>query len=596
MGAGVIATERPSSATPKRRTQGGRVIRFMEEYCCIPEGDLIGQPFIVPNWWRARLNEMFELKPQACDICGEVTTFRERGPGDGYICQVCTQVLEFVPPEERRYSEALIGVPKKNIKTSILAGVGLYFMIADNDPSALVISAAASEEQGANLLYGSAKIMCELSEPLKQLTVPFDKEITVPSLPRARMRNVASKAGTQDGQNIKALLADELHEWTGQRGRNLWTVLAGGTGTRFNAMRIAITTAGYDQESLCFEKYEYGKKVRAGEIDDPSLYFYWLEAPEDSDYRDPKIWALVNPLLGISVRESYIADRVKREPESVVRRYNCNMWVSGEEIWIPTGAWEKCLATDLDLDPDLPTDVGIDIAKTIDSSALAICQAHDMRPLTCPLCGEMAEFESHGEDDGYLCSVCSEMIDEPPPDVRYVFRGTVWENPYPLHHSLHDDWRMNNNLVMDECRDLFKRFPVPSCEIDGETKPGPAFGFDPWRFRKEAETLTGEGLAMVEFPQTDARMIPVSQGFYESIMKGQAAHNGDARFKRHVQAVTAEAKPRGWRMSKPAGSKRKIDWAIAAGIAKYLAETEKAPTPRRSVYETRGLEVIGRRR
>jgi len=586
----VATPTRTAGAAPKRRTQGGRVIRFIEQHCVIPDGDLIGQPFKVHPWWRARINEIFELQPQVCALCGEVTSYTERGPDDGYVCAVCTQVLESVPPEARRYSEVLIGIAKKNIKTSIMAALGLYFMIADGDPSALVISAAASEEQGANLLYGSAKIMCEKSPTLQQLTEPYDKEIIVPSLPRARMRNVASKAGTQDGQNIKVLLADELHEWLGTRGRNLWTVLSGGTGARFNAMRLAITTAGFDQDSLCYEKYEYGKKVNAGEIDDPGFYCFWLEAPEDSDYRDPKVWAMTNPLLGVSVLESYIRDRVKRDPESVVRRYNTNMWVSGEEIWVPNGAWDKCFSP-LDLDPKLPTGVGIDIAKNIDSSALGIAQRHEMPPI-CPRCGELATFTEQGPGDGYVCSVCSEDLEEPPPEVRYVLNGTIWENPYPEHHSLHADWRMNNNLVMDECRRLFADFPVPSCEIDGEIKPGPAYGFDPWRFRTEASTLAGEGLAMIEFPQNDARMIPVSQSFFEAILKGVIAQNGDPKFKRHVHNVTADQKPRGWRMSKPNGSKRKIDWAIAAGIARFLAEFSKA-VPTTSAYEDHDLIVVG---
>jgi hypothetical protein len=60
-----------------------------------------------------------------------------------------------------------------------------------------------------------------------------------------------------------------------------------------------------------------------------------------------------------------------------------------------------------------------------------------------------------------------------------------------------------------------------------------------------------------------------------------------------VEQVTADQKPRGWRMSKPAGSTRKIDAAIAAAIACYCAVTHEAPVVRRSVYEDRGIIVLG---
>lgn len=590
----MIATS-SRQAPPKKRTQGPRVVRFIEENCVHPDGEWIGQKLVLHPWWKQRIFELFELRPQVCTICGEASSFEPRGDQaqDGYRCRVCTGVLDALPPDERRFTEALIGTPKKNAKSTVLAGLGLYFLLADNDPAALVISAACSEQQGKNLLYGSAKTMCQKSEPLKQLTEAFESEILVPSLERARMQNVTSAVGSNDGANIKALLADELHEWTGQKGRNLWTVLSGGTGARFNAMSLAITTAGHDQDSLCYEKYEYGQRVQSGQIDDDSFYFHWVSAPEDCDHRDPKMWAIANPLLDVSVRSSYIADRAKRTPESDVRRYHLNQWVAGADIWIPYGAWDDCRSA-LHVDTSKPLYVGIDIAKNIDSSALATCQAHDMRPLVCPACENIgAEFEPVGQkaEDGYRCSLCQMVLNDPPPAIRFVLGGVIWENPYADNDGLHDSWRMNNNLVMDACRDLFGRFPAPSCQIEDEIKPGPMFGFDPWRFRPEAETLTGEGLAMVEFPQSDTRMIPASQDFFEAIMKTEAAHDGNPDFKRHVQNVTADAKPRGWRMSKPHGSKRKIDWAIAAAIALHLAKVTAVPVAQHSIYESRGVLV-----
>ena len=66
---------------------------------------------------------------------------------------------------------------------------------------------------------------------------------------------------------------------------------------------------------------------------------------------------------------------------------------------------------------------------------------------------------------------------------------------------------------------------------------------------------------------------------------------GDPVLKRQVEQVTADQKPRGWRMSKPVGSTRKIDAAIAAAIAVYCAETTSPPEPPRSMYAD-GHDVI----
>src|SRR5712691_7598881 len=128
------------------KTQGSRVVKFIEANCCHPDGPLIGQPLVIHPFWKQIFYELFEVIDDGED-------------GD-----------------RRRYSEAYISVPKKNAKTTCLAALGLYFLLADGDPAAFVVSAAASEDQGSNLLFGSAKTMCELSPTLKRLTRPFEKE------------------------------------------------------------------------------------------------------------------------------------------------------------------------------------------------------------------------------------------------------------------------------------------------------------------------------------------------------------------------------------------------------------------------------------
>jgi phage terminase large subunit-like protein len=514
------ATRSTSSSTPstKKRSQGWKVIRWIEEFCVHTNGEWIGKPFHVLDWQKRLILALFEV-------------------GDDDL---------------RIYRWALIGLPKKNGKTELAAALGLYFLIGDGEPSPLVVCAAASEEQ-ADLVYNAAKTMCEMSEPLSQITECYDKEILVPSIPGAKLLRVAAAAGTNDGKNIHAVICDELHEWVPPKGDKVWNVLTNGTGARRQPMVLQVTTAGYDIDgTVCGQQYTKCKAIQNGQIDDGRYFFYWVEAPEGSDYRDPEVWKAANPSFGVLVHADFFRDQLGKKTESVFRRYFLNQWVMTEEIWIQYGVWDAC-ESDLDLDAALPIYVGIDIAKNIDSSALVVAQKQEE---------------------------------------RFVVRATVWSNPYPLGHSLHDGWRMNNNLVMERCRALRDEFPRAACEIDHVIMPGPMFAYDPYRFREEAEVLTGEGLAMVEFPQHDSRMIPASQAFFEAIMKGRIAHNGDPILKDHVQHVAAEQKPRGWRMSRPTGARHPNDAAIAAAIAVYQAQTTTPPAPKPSVYERRGLLVI----
>ena len=69
-----------------------------------------------------------------------------------------------------------------------------------------------------------------------------------------------------------------------------------GSGARRNPLFIAITTAGvkYDitgEESICYQRWQYGCKVASGEIDDPYFFMSWYGAPDRANYKDPAVWA-----------------------------------------------------------------------------------------------------------------------------------------------------------------------------------------------------------------------------------------------------------------------------------------------------------------
>lgn len=516
-----ITLERPPA---RRLTQGPRVIKWCEANLVHTNGEWIGKPFRFLPWQKPLVYELFEISAKT---------------------------------GLRRYRWAYISVPKKNGKSELAAALALYLLIGDGEPAPLIPVAAASDDQ-ADLVYGAATTMCKMSPTLSQITQVFDKEILVPSIPGAKLKRVAAVAGTNDGQNIHAVICDELHEWQGPKGKAVWTVLTNGTVNRRQPLVIQTTTAGYDLETVCGQQYTYAKRVASGEIDDPRYYSFIVEAPQvwpdgrPVDYRSPETWAAANPSYGVLVTEESLRNQLSK-PESTFRRYFCNQWTNTEQMWLPTGAWDAC-KSDLDLDPALPVSVGVDIALYEDTCAVVAAQ-------------------KQGD--------------------RFVLRARIWANPYPDSHTLHDQFRYNEDEIANYCRELRERFPVAASTRDDEPWAGPDFACDPAYFRDKTRELVGEGLNMIEFPQHDSRMIPASQGLFSLIVGGKIAHDGDPILASHVANVTAEQKPRGaFRMTKPKGSRRKIDAAIAAAIAVTRAQ-EPAPVVRRSVYETRGIVSAG---
>lgn len=417
-------------------------------------------------------------------------------------------------------------MPKKNGKTELAAALGLYFLIGSGEPSPLVVCSAASDEQ-ADLVFGAAKRMCELSPTLSQVTECWEKEITVPSIVGAVLKRVAAVAGTNDGQNVYVVICDELHEWmgaeddtTGRKGRDCWTVLTNGTGARRQPLVLQITTAGYDPRTVCHEQYAYCKRVEKGEIEDDRYHFFWVEAPADSDYKDPKVWEAANPSYGVTVFQEFFEDQVKKKPENTFRRYFLNQWTEAQSAWLPHGSWAGCVDRGVKIPDGAPIYISVDIGTKRDSSAVV---------------------QFWKRDDGKV--VVKAQVFKPKGD------GT------PLELA----------IVEQAIREDAKTYDVRGVI------------YDPWTFEASAQQLSAEGLLLIEFPMSNERTVPASQRLYEAIVTKQIVHDGNPTLAAHVAAGAVKQTERGWRLSK-AKPNRAIDALIALEIGLPTAEAGAGKT------------------
>lgn len=482
-----------------RLTTGNRVISFIETHCVFTTGSWRGKPFRLLPWQKSLLLSLFEVFPDTL---------------------------------LRKYLWALIGTPKKNGKTELVAALALYFLLGDGELDPQIAVAASAEEQ-ANILFNAARTMAELSPTLSQLTERFDKEIYSKLPQGGRMVRVAAAVGSNDGPSWSVVICDELHEWTGPKGRGVWNTLTNGTIARKQPMVLQITTAGVDRDTVCYEQYEYGLKVQSGEIDDPRFFFTWFGVPDESDWRNPEVWKAANPSYGVAVNEAAIRDQMNRKPEGVFRRYFLNQWTEATVLWLPSGAWEALTVPGLELDSESTTWVAIDAATRYDSTAV--------------LAGQW--------QDGKLC-----------------VNSRIWERPIDIATGKpSESWRLPMAELAEHVRDLHIAYNVA------------AIAYDPAYITMLAQELSGDGLPMEEFPQTTSRMAPASQALYELIVSQRLSHPGDSALTRHIKAAAAEATGNGngaWRLVK-SKARRKMDGAIAlamvAALATQAEEKQAAP-------------------
>lgn len=485
---------------PERRGKGPQVIQWIEDHCVYSDGQWIGLQTRLLLWQKIFILALFAL-------------------GEGGI---------------RLFRWCLLGVPKKNGKTQLAAWLALYFLIGDGEPSPLVVCAAASDDQ-ADLVYGAAKICAERSPTLSQICECYDKEILVPSIPGARLKRVAAVSGTNDGQNIYVVICDELHEWIGAKGRNVWTVLTNGTGARREPLVLQITTAGADPgvaigeaETVCGEQYLLGQRILSGEVTDPRYLYCWVSVDDALEYRAPENWELANPSWGTTLPypEAFFRDQLTKKRESEFRRYFLNQWTTTFEAWIPSEVWGSLKVEAVPwFDPERPIFVATDASTKLDSTAHLYAQWTSYDPATRKL----------------------------------RVAAQIWERPAGPDGKPLDEWKLPIADVENRLRDAHQVFRIT------------AAGYDPALFERSAQQLEIEGLPMVEIPQSDARMVPACQATYELIMQGRLEHNGDPVLARHIgSAVAVEAHRGGWRIKK-AGSKARMDAAVALVMAVSLA-------------------------
>jgi phage terminase large subunit-like protein len=107
---------------------------------------------------------------------------------------------------------------------------------------------------------------------------------------------------------------------------------------------------------------------------------------------------------------------------------------------------------------------------------------------------------------------------------------------------------------------------------------------DPFRWARSLQLLDGEGLPILEYPQSPGRMTPATARFYEAVVNGQLTHSGDSRLARHIGNAVLREDARGARLAKERkDSPRRIDAAVAAVMAHDRAAA-LAGTVRHSVY------------
>lgn len=240
----------------------------------------------------------------------------------------------------RQYREVLLIVGKKNGKSLLASGVGLYMLHADGEPGPEIYAVATKRDQ-AKIIWQEAKRMVRKSPALAKRTRSLVAELDS-DWNDGIFKPLASDSDTLDGLNIHCALMDEIHQW--KNGRALFDIIADGVIAREQPMIFETSTAGTIREDIYDDKYEEAERIING-YDDPDGYHdeHFLpliyELDSRNEWTDPDAWIKANPGLGPIKSKKALADKVEKAKANpaLVRNLVCkefNIRETSSEAWL----------------------------------------------------------------------------------------------------------------------------------------------------------------------------------------------------------------------------------------------------------------------
>lgn len=211
----------------------------------------------------------------------------------------------------RQYREAMLYVARKNGKSTLLAGIALYMLVADNEAGAEVYSVATKRDQ-AKLIFDETHNMIKQNRNLLKHIKKRKTDLYFTAT-FSRFEALSKDSGSMDGLNAHCVIIDELH---GIKDRNLYEVMKQSQSARRQPLLIMITTAGTVRECIFDDMYDYACKVCDGTFEDNTFLPVLYELDELEEWTNPQAWQKANPALGTIKKLEDLQTKISRAENS----------------------------------------------------------------------------------------------------------------------------------------------------------------------------------------------------------------------------------------------------------------------------------------
>lgn len=403
-------------STPIFETTGEKVIRFIETYCPVPEGSLVGKKLVLADFQKRFIREIYD-NPAGT-------------------------------------STAILSIARKNGKSALIAAILLAHIIGPmRVRNSQIVSGSNSRDQAA-LIYHLAEKMLRLQPKFSGLyRVVESKKLIYGLKANVEFKAISAESTTAHGLSPVMALLDEMGQVRGPTTPFIEAIVTA-QGAHDHPLLIMLSTQAPSDADFLSLQIDTAKRTG-----DPHTVCHVYEADKDCDLFDEKQWEKANPALGLFRSRKDLESKIQRAKEipsleASARNLLLNQRISLESLWLAPTVWkenanEPILSV---FQTSENNSLGLDLSSRNDLTAACVSAKDDTGSIHLlpfvfsPMDGlERRELRDKAPyrawvDSGHLIAVPGSTMDY---DWVCVFlRDKLQELGIPVHSIQFDRWRI----------------------------------------------------------------------------------------------------------------------------------------------------------
>lgn len=243
----------------------------------------------------------------------------------------------------RRFHEAVIFIPRKNVKTTFIAALSWALSLLNRRSGSKCYIVGAALKQALESFSFIKYNITQMGENarFKILDNTYEHSITGDiGGGSIAIQALAANPDRQDSLNCNIGIADEVHAYKSPK---QYKIILDAMKAYSNRLMVAISTAGDNANSYFYRRLTYCRKVLSQEVQDEQLFIFMCCAPVDPDtgevdYLNPKVQEMANPSYGVTIRpEDIMADAKQAEADPQMRKEflakSLNVYTTAIKAW-----------------------------------------------------------------------------------------------------------------------------------------------------------------------------------------------------------------------------------------------------------------------